>query len=84
MADPADRDARTIFIVRALLLAVVLGLLPCFLIAGAAKLIAPDYDAGELAWTIGWPFGFTATIIVVDLRRRRGHHRRARRLSSPA
>jgi uncharacterized membrane protein len=69
--DARSRDAETIFIVRLLVLAAVIGLVPVFVIAGLAKLAAPSYDAGRLAVAVGWPLGFLAVAALAFARRRR-------------
>lgn len=68
-----SRDDDAIYIVRVLVLSAMLGLLPVFVIAGVAKLTAPDFDAGRLAFDTGWPVGFIVAAAVVFRRRgRRG------------
>jgi len=69
--DPRTRDLETIFIVRMVMLAAVLGLLPVFLIAGLVKLAAPSYDAGGVALVVGWPLGFFAVAALAYMRHRR-------------
>lgn len=71
VASSSGRDAETIFIVRALLVAAVGGVVPCLLIAAVAKLVAPGYDAGKLSLDVGWPLGFFASLLAAQLLRGR-------------
>ena len=66
-----SRDVETVFIVRVVMLSTLAGLLPVVVIAGLVKLAAPEYDAGELAFALGWPSGFMAAAAVGFARHRR-------------
>jgi len=67
------RDDGTIYIVRVLVSSAILALLPVFVVAGLAKLTAPSFDAGRLAFDTGWPVGFIVAAAVMFRRRgRRG------------
>ena len=71
VATTSDRDADTIFIVRALLVAAIAGVVPLVLIGAVAKLLAPGYDAGGVAVDVGWPLGFVGALVATTVRHRR-------------
>ena len=71
VATTSHKDAETVFLVRALLVAAIAGVVPVALIGAVAKLIAPGYDAGGLAWDIGWPLGFLGSLVAAQIRHRR-------------
>ena len=66
-----DRDAQTIRAVRGLLLMVLLSLLTAFAMAGVAKIVAPTYDAEQLALVVGWSVGTLSAVLLMWQWRRR-------------